>query len=548
MVGKWHTGSPDWQWIAAGTVSYIALGFLTQYLPNPMVPEAILALNIVVPVIVGFFTGPINGAMVGLFGTGGNFGAQFFLTGPDWYEAAAILPHTIMGAAAGYAARRGNRMGAALTVIIGHLLNLLSFAVWGLLPLALMFRADFWTGLTAEITVDLILIALATAVIHKIRRREWETAIDRLGRRYFILVSLGLFFLILALALYFWQGVTFAAYLMIVPVAIAAFFLGGLEALLLALLVSGLLGLRVIQIGLDGSSDLISLILIYNLVALALGELAVKAQKQQRLAQRRMRQLEEAYQLLAQSDQFKSEMIQNISHELRTPLAVIIGYSDMIAREELGKVSPAQRQAIEAVWEHGRRLTYLVEQITVLHQAEMGVFSWQALALDSLVRATAQNFVGQAQTAGCEIALDIPDELPVLEADLYCMGRAVAAYLDNAVKFSPKGGLINVKIWDDADRVCLTVQDGGIGVPLEEQEIIFRRFYQVDGSSTRHFGGMGTGLALVREVVQGHGGDVWVNSQPGQGAEFGFWLPRQRPPQPADQPSQLTALTQLNLA
>ena len=536
MVGKWHTGELDRRWIAAGVAAYVALGFLTHYLPNPMLPEAILALNIIVPVVIGFFTGPINGALVGLIGTAVNFGVQWPISGPDWYEAAAIIPHTIMGATAGYIARQGNRMGTALAVVVGHLLNLISFTVWGLIPLALLLRVDFWTGLMAEITVDLILIALATAVIHKIRAHELETALDRLGRRYFVLVSLNLFFLIIALALYFWQGVIFAAYLMIVPVAMAAFFLGGLEALLFALLVSGFLGARVVQLGLAESSELISLILIYNLVALTLGELAVKAQKQQRLAQRRMRELEEAYQLLAQSDQLKSEMIQNISHELRTPLAVILGYSEMMAHEDLGPISPNQRQAVEAVWEHGRRLTYLVEQITVLHQAETGAFSWQALALDSLVRATVQKFIKPAQATGCQIVLDIPDELPVLEADLYCIGRVVAAYLDNAIKFSPQDGSIRVNIWHDADRVFLAVQDNGIGVPLEEQEIIFRRFYQVDGSPTRHFGGMGTGLALAREVAQGHGGDVWVKSEPGQGAEFGFWLPRQRPQQPANPP------------
>jgi signal transduction histidine kinase len=529
-----------WNWLLLGVVAYIALGTLVKGLANPMVPDAILALNMVVLVVVGYFAGPATGALTGLIATTLNFSLQLPLAGSDAFEAAAILPHTIMGGAAGWMARAtASRLATTLTLLLGHLLNIGMFLSMSLLPLEYVWNAVFWTGIIAEATLGLIFVMLSIALIQQLQKQDISTAVSRLGWRRFMLVSGLVALLVVVLAIVYLSGVTLAGYLFIIPVVLAVFFLGALEALLTAFVLSIALGSTIVparasEAGLiSGTSDTavaLSLILTLNLIALALGELAGHAQKQRRLAQRRLVELEDAYIALSEADRLKSEMIQNISHELRTPLAIILGYSELLAEGALGEMPEQQREIVHTTWEYGRRLAYLVEQITVLHQAEQGALSWQALALDSLVRSHVDLASQVAAESGCRLSVTTLGEIPVLEGDLQCLGRAVKALLENAIKFSPNGGHVELKLWAENERVSLTIRDEGVGIPLEKHEEIFRRFYQVDGSATRRFAGMGTGLALVKEVVQAHGGDVSVESCPGQGSIFGFWLPLQRPP------------------
>jgi signal transduction histidine kinase len=105
------------------------------------------------------------------------------------------------------------------------------------------------------------------------------------------------------------------------------------------------------------------------------------------------------------------------------------------------------------------------------------------------------------------------------------LGQVLDHLLDNAIKFSPNGGVIHVILGQEADVVFVRVQDEGIGLSPEQVEQVFDRFYQVDGSSTRRYGGTGLGLALVKEVVEAHGGAVWVDSQLGEGSTFSVFLP-----------------------
>jgi signal transduction histidine kinase len=528
-----------WHWLLAGVVAYVAIGVLVKGIANPMVPDAILALNMVVLVVVGYFAGPATGALTGLIATTLNYSLQLPMTGSNLFEAAAILPHAVMGGAAGWMARLTlSRLATAGTLLFGHLLNISMFLLLALLPLELVWNAVFWTGIIAEATLGFILVMLVIAVVQQFQRQDVSTSVARLGWQRFGLVSGLIALSVVLLAVVFLSGVTLAGYLFVVPVVLAVFFLGALEALFTALVLSAVLGTEVVgaaggDIGFAaGTSEAVvalSLILSLNFIALALGELAGHAQRQRRLAQRRLVELEEAYVALSEADRLKSEMIQNISHELRTPLAIILGYTELLAQGALGEMPDQQREIVETTWEYGRRLAYLVEQITVLHQAEQGNLSWQALALDSLVRSHVELVSQEASRNGCRLAVHTLGEIPVLEGDLQCLGRAVKALLDNAIKFSPSGGHIEMKLWAESERVSFSIGDQGVGIPPEKHQEIFRRFYQVDGSSTRQFAGMGTGLALVKEVVQAHGGDVWVESCPGQGSIFGFWLPLERP-------------------
>ncbi len=523
-----HTHSHiRWGLVASSVAAYVVMGALVSNIPNPMFPDAILALNMIVIVIAGYFGGPHTGALVGLLGTLCNFLIKIPLIGFDPYEAAAILPHTCMGFVAGRVGETRSRIGTALTVLVGHGLNLLFFVPLGLLPVSMLFSAILWTGLLAEVAVGLILTALIIGIVQYLPYLRGGRQLRIPERRKFILVAslIAAFTVILGLA--FLGGITLAAYLFVLPVMLAAVALGFLEAWLTGVLLSILLGRAALELGLDAATQEVSLLLMLNLIALALGELAETLHQQRQLAQARMEELREAYQALAQADHLKSEMIQNISHEFRTPLSMILGYNELLFTGTLGSIGAQQEKALKVMHRQGWQLAYLVEQITVLHQVEQGNLSWQPVSLETLARDRVERFQERVDPTKWPLHFEVEGDLPVLEADSECLSRALNALLDNAIKFSPDGGRVNVRLWPNQDKVFLTVEDQGIGIPKDKHTLIFNRFYQVDGSMTRRFGGLGTGLAVVREVVHAHGGDVWVTSSEGEGSTFGFWLPLQ---------------------
>lgn len=142
---------------------YVIIGQFVRFIPNPMVPGAIIALNMVVVVIAGIVLGPTGGALVGLVGTAVN---GFLTPAGNPFERAAVIPHTIMGFAAGLAGARSVFAGS-LTIIVGHVLNILVFVLLGLLPVAAVTVAVFFTGLAFETVVDIIVILLAVPLVKR---------------------------------------------------------------------------------------------------------------------------------------------------------------------------------------------------------------------------------------------------------------------------------------------------------------------------------------------------------------------------------------------
>jgi len=127
---------------------------------------------------------------------------------------------------------------------------------------------------------------------------------------------------------------------------------------------------------------------------------------------------------------------------------------------------------------------------------------------------------------GVEVRLDVAPDLPLLMADPDLLGQVVVNLLDNAIKFSPGGGMVTVRAWPEGDEVIIAVSDQGIGIPPDKLAMVFERFYQVDGSMTRRFGGMGIGLALCKASVEAHGGRIWAESGgEGRGSTFYVALP-----------------------
>ncbi len=241
---------------------------------------------------------------------------------------------------------------------------------------------------------------------------------------------------------------------------------------------------------------------------------------------RRAAQLEAAYNDLRDADRTTDEMIQNISHELRTPLAPIIGYTDMLLAGDLGSLTEEQRRVLEIIATQGRLLTRMVSGLLVVQNVPQEPLERRLGSLSALADSAIQSIALEAAKHKVEFITDFPRDLPDVLMDEERILQVFESLLDNAIKFSPNGGAVLVAIKDIGHSLQVDIADQGIGIPPTEHERIWRRFYQVDGSTTRAFNGLGLGLTIVKQVIERHEGRVWVTSEPGKGSTFSFTLPK----------------------
>jgi len=240
----------------------------------------------------------------------------------------------------------------------------------------------------------------------------------------------------------------------------------------------------------------------------------------------RAEKLERAYNELKELDRLKSEFQQNVSHELRTPLTFVKAYVELMLDGTLGELNQRQRESLEIVAERTNTLTHLVRDIISLQQIEQGTLRLSMVNLGEIAQMALLSAEVTARQAGIVLKADIPPDLPLVPADRDRINQVFDNLLGNAIRFSPDGGEIIVRVWDAGDTVEASISDTGIGIPEGELEKIFERFYQVDGSTTRRFGGTGLGLAIVKRIVEAHGGRVWAESELGRGSTFFFTLPK----------------------
>jgi signal transduction histidine kinase len=240
---------------------------------------------------------------------------------------------------------------------------------------------------------------------------------------------------------------------------------------------------------------------------------------------RRAEQLREAYQALQEADRLKEEMLQNVSHELRTPLTYITGYTDLLLEGEMGELNADQHEGLQVVFAKAQTLARLVNDIITLQTVEGGDVHYEHFGLPDLLREAATSSEIVARTAGVELVLDVAPDLPDVRADRLRIGQVLDNLLENAIKFSPGGGQVTVRARMEGAEVYVAVSDTGIGIPPDELERIFERFYQVSAGPARRFGGVGLGLSICKTIVEAHRGRIWAESTPGQGSTFTFTLP-----------------------
>ncbi|HEY4722350.1 MAG TPA: ATP-binding protein, partial [Anaerolineae bacterium] len=240
----------------------------------------------------------------------------------------------------------------------------------------------------------------------------------------------------------------------------------------------------------------------------------------------RARKLEQAYRELQEVDQVKDELVQNVSHELRTPLTFIKGYVELMLDEEMGPLNAGQRESLAVVSDKTNALTRLVSDIIFLQQIERESLELGRHDLGEMARLALQSCEIAATHAGISLRLAVPDQPLRILVDRDRVNQVFDNLLGNALKFSFNGGTITIAVRDEGEVLKVGVTDTGAGIPADKLERIFERFYQVDGSATRRFGGAGLGLAICRRIIEAHGGRIWAESELGKGSTFYFTLPK----------------------
>lgn len=516
----------SWLPIIPWALAYALVGYAMQALPHPMFSNVPFTLNIVIPVVAGYLHGSAVGALTGLLGTLLSFAFKLPIYGPDLLEIAALFPNILVGGLAGWHKLSQVNLGAVLGILIGHMLTLAIRLLIGLLPASIIQEPLFWNGLLAELAFEMTLAAL---LVNLFTLREGTKADSKDARfqRYLLLCGIEVAVIVL-LSLGYLNAVPLALDLFILPIILAALLTGPIEALSAAVILSVVLGSSILRTGIETANHETFFIFMLNLVALTIGVLADKAKEQSQLATTRLHEIQQAYAVLVDTNRIKDQMIQNVSHELRTPLSIILGYAELLNTETWGHLSTDQVEAMHVIKQNAVRLSNIVEQVTMIDDLREGRLTWHPTSLDTLIHSIVDFHKSAALQQQCTLSVKMEKDIPVVNGDALYLGRAIEALLDNAIKFSPEGGDIEIKTWTEQGKVFVSVQDHGIGISEEQKSKLFKCFSQIDGSAARRFGGLGTGLALVKEVVQAHKGEIWMESAPGSGSTFGFWVPVQR--------------------
>ncbi len=231
-----------------------------------------------------------------------------------------------------------------------------------------------------------------------------------------------------------------------------------------------------------------------------------------------------------QGRQIQRDFVANVSHELKTPLTSIQGFAQAILDGTAGDAA-GQRHAAGVIFDESRRLHRLVEDLLDLARLDAGQAAMSLASLDmaALVQAVAERMRVPAGEKGVELEVQL-GPLPALVADGDRLAQVLTNLIDNAIIHSPPGCKVGLTAGTERDEVAVTVEDSGPGIPPEQLERIFERFYQVDRSRRAGGGrGAGLGLAISREIVLAHGGTLTAESTPGRGSRFIVRLPRARP-------------------
>ena len=227
-------------------------------------------------------------------------------------------------------------------------------------------------------------------------------------------------------------------------------------------------------------------------------------------------------------DQMKSDFISLVSHELRTPLTSIIGFVSFILDGKAGAINDRQRNSLARVQRQSKRLAALINDLLDISRIESGRIQMDQapVSILEIVTQRIEEIRPQADEKSIQLALTTPESVPNILGDEARMGQVFTNLIGNAIKFTPDNGEVNVKVEADGNLLHVEVIDTGPGIPPEERQKIFDKFYQLSDISTRQQGGSGLGLSISKSIVEAHGGKLWIDDgNQGKGSNFQFVLP-----------------------
>lgn len=244
------------------------------------------------------------------------------------------------------------------------------------------------------------------------------------------------------------------------------------------------------------------------------------------------RELEEANKKLKELDQLKSDFISIVSHELRTPLTSIKAFAELIIMKP-GMALARQQKLLGVINSETDRLARLINDILDLTKIEAGKLSWHIteLSVDEVIRSSIATMQSLADNKSIPVSLQIEPRLPVLVGDRDRLVQVLTNVLSNSIKFTPQGGKIEVTarlVQTPKPQIVVSVSDTGVGIPEEDLEMIFEKFQRSGDVLTNNTEGTGLGLTISRQIVEYHGGRIWVESTLGKGSTFTFTLPLDR--------------------
>lgn len=235
-------------------------------------------------------------------------------------------------------------------------------------------------------------------------------------------------------------------------------------------------------------------------------------------------ELSEAYRRLSEQEAARSQFLTTIAHELRTPLMAANGFLQIIRSGNLQ--GEALQRALDTVGRNLQEITALINDILFLQEMELILPEFQPTDLSQIVLEVIETYRPAAQRQGIELQVNLPPDAVQVHGDAKSLSRALAAVLDNAIKFSPNGGKVEVSLMTNENWAEIQVRDHGVGIPAEALPHIFDRFYHLDEVNGYLFRGAGLGLSIARQVIEQHGGQISVESQLGNGSTFRLRLRR----------------------
>lgn len=232
----------------------------------------------------------------------------------------------------------------------------------------------------------------------------------------------------------------------------------------------------------------------------------------------RASELAQAYQKLAEQELARRDFLTSVAHELRTPLMTASGYLQLL---QIGALSGDQlKTTVDTVDRSVRQIVSLVNDILFLQEMDLVLSEFQPVDMGEISRIVIEKYKSKAIDKNIVLTLRGDHNFPTIPGDARSLERALIALVDNAIKFSPRGGDVEIRLQSGRDALLISVADHGIGISSDAQPHIFDRFYHLEHRDNNLYGGIGLGLAIARQVIEQHNGALDVSSTPGKGSLF----------------------------